>query len=256
MKDEFLATMSHELRTPLQAILGYASMLEHGVARDPEKAIAAIVRNAAAQTRLVEDILDVARITSGKLRLIDEPGRPRGCRSARPSSRSALLRSRDGSGSSRACLATSATCTATSIGCSRSCGTCCPTRSSSPSRTDRSTSRWSGSARRCMSSCATPARASLHEHLSTIFERFRQLDSSTTRAPRRARAGPRDRALSRRSPRRHGDRRERRARSGRDVHRDVARAPRGVRARGSCDAEPAGARAQTAARRPGVDRRR
>jgi signal transduction histidine kinase/ActR/RegA family two-component response regulator len=69
MKDEFLATMSHELRTPLQAILGYASMLERGVARDPAKAISAIVRNAAAQTRLVEDILDVSRITSGKLRL-------------------------------------------------------------------------------------------------------------------------------------------------------------------------------------------
>jgi PAS domain S-box-containing protein len=69
MKDEFLATMSHELRTPLQAILGYASMLERGAMRDPAKAIAAIVRNAAAQTRLVEDILDVSRITSGKLRL-------------------------------------------------------------------------------------------------------------------------------------------------------------------------------------------
>jgi CheY-like chemotaxis protein len=61
--------MSHELRTPLQAILGYASMLERGTARDPAKAIAAIVRNAAAQTRLIEDILDVSRITSGKLRL-------------------------------------------------------------------------------------------------------------------------------------------------------------------------------------------
>jgi PAS domain S-box-containing protein len=69
MKDEFLATMSHELRTPLQAILGYASMLERGIARDPAKAIAAILRNATAQTRLVEDILDVSRISSGKLQL-------------------------------------------------------------------------------------------------------------------------------------------------------------------------------------------
>jgi PAS domain S-box-containing protein len=69
MKDEFLATMSHELRTPLQAILGYASMLERGIARDPGKAIAAILRNATAQTRLVEDILDVSRISSGKLQL-------------------------------------------------------------------------------------------------------------------------------------------------------------------------------------------
>ncbi|HEX7842922.1 MAG TPA: PAS domain S-box protein, partial [Kofleriaceae bacterium] len=69
MKDEFLATMSHELRTPLQAIVGYASMLERGIAKDPAKAIAAILRNATAQTRLVEDILDVSRITSGKLSL-------------------------------------------------------------------------------------------------------------------------------------------------------------------------------------------
>ncbi|TMQ16650.1 MAG: PAS domain S-box protein [Deltaproteobacteria bacterium] len=69
MKDEFLATMSHELRTPLQAILGYASMLKHGIARDQAKAIEAIERNAAAQARLVEDILDVSRITSGKFQL-------------------------------------------------------------------------------------------------------------------------------------------------------------------------------------------
>jgi CheY-like chemotaxis protein len=69
MKDEFLATVSHELRTPLQAILGYASMLQSGGARDHDKAIDTIVRNANAQARLIEDILDVARITSGKLRL-------------------------------------------------------------------------------------------------------------------------------------------------------------------------------------------
>lgn len=69
MKDEFLATISHELRTPLQAILGYATMLERNVARDPQKAIGAIVRNAAAQARLIEDILDMSRIQSGKLRI-------------------------------------------------------------------------------------------------------------------------------------------------------------------------------------------
>jgi PAS domain S-box-containing protein len=69
MKDEFLATMSHELRTPLQAIVGYTALLERGSATDPTKALAAIRRNADAQTRLIEDILDVSRITSGKLRL-------------------------------------------------------------------------------------------------------------------------------------------------------------------------------------------
>jgi PAS domain S-box-containing protein len=72
MKDEFLATMSHELRTPLQAIVGYTSMLRRGLARDPEKALEAIERNAAAQSRLVEDMLDISRISSGKLRLVIE----------------------------------------------------------------------------------------------------------------------------------------------------------------------------------------
>ncbi|MFT3695858.1 MAG: PAS domain S-box protein [Kofleriaceae bacterium] len=65
-KDEFLATISHELRTPLQAILGYATMLERNTVPDSSKAIAVIVRNAQAQARLVEDMLDMSRILSGK----------------------------------------------------------------------------------------------------------------------------------------------------------------------------------------------
>jgi PAS domain S-box-containing protein len=69
MKDDFLATISHELRTPLQAILGYATMLERGVARDQGKAVGAILRNASAQARLIEDILDMSRIQQGKLRI-------------------------------------------------------------------------------------------------------------------------------------------------------------------------------------------
>ena len=70
-KDEFLATFSHELRTPLNAIVGWASMLQegrlHGEATG--RAHDAIVRNAAAQRDLIEDVLDVSRIVSGKLRL-------------------------------------------------------------------------------------------------------------------------------------------------------------------------------------------
>jgi PAS domain S-box-containing protein len=69
MKDEFLATISHELRTPLQAILGYATMLQRGEVADPGKAIDTIKRNAEAQARLVEDMLDMSRIMSGKLSL-------------------------------------------------------------------------------------------------------------------------------------------------------------------------------------------
>jgi signal transduction histidine kinase/ActR/RegA family two-component response regulator len=69
LKDEFLATVSHELRTPLNAILGWASLLRSGrLDREAaEKAFATIERNARAQARLVDDVLDVSRIISGKL---------------------------------------------------------------------------------------------------------------------------------------------------------------------------------------------
>jgi PAS domain S-box-containing protein len=71
IKDEFLATLSHELRTPLNAILGWAQVLRSG-ARGPAdlmKGLETIERNALAQTQLIEDLLDMSRITSGKLRL-------------------------------------------------------------------------------------------------------------------------------------------------------------------------------------------
>jgi signal transduction histidine kinase len=71
LKDEFLATLSHELRTPLNAILGWAHLLTTGKA-DPataQRALGIIRNNAMAQSQLIEDILDVSRIISGKLRL-------------------------------------------------------------------------------------------------------------------------------------------------------------------------------------------
>ena len=71
LKDEFLATLSHELRTPLNAILGWTTMLRHGEV-DPSRigrALEIIDRNARAQTKLVEDVLDMARVISGKLHL-------------------------------------------------------------------------------------------------------------------------------------------------------------------------------------------
>jgi signal transduction histidine kinase len=71
MKDEFLMTVSHELRTPLTAIYGWARVLgSKEMSRDQQaKAIAAIERNARAQTTLIDDLLDVSRAISGKLRL-------------------------------------------------------------------------------------------------------------------------------------------------------------------------------------------
>ena len=74
-KDEFLATVSHELRTPLSAILGWAAMLQRGSVDDAGRAgaLETIVRNARAQAQLIEDLLDAARIMSGKLKPDLEP---------------------------------------------------------------------------------------------------------------------------------------------------------------------------------------
>jgi signal transduction histidine kinase/ActR/RegA family two-component response regulator len=75
MKDEFLATLSHELRTPLSTILGWTHLLARREGADGElaKAIAVIERSAKAQARLIEDLLDVSRITSGNLQLDVKP---------------------------------------------------------------------------------------------------------------------------------------------------------------------------------------
>jgi signal transduction histidine kinase len=75
LKDHFLATLSHELRTPLNAILGYARMLRTG-AIPPDKrskAIEIIERNATAQNQLVDDLLDMSRMTTGRIRLDRQP---------------------------------------------------------------------------------------------------------------------------------------------------------------------------------------
>jgi signal transduction histidine kinase len=72
MKDEFLATLSHELRTPLSAILGWSEILKRQGTPKPEdlqRAVEAIERNARAQAHLIEDLLDLSRILSGRLRL-------------------------------------------------------------------------------------------------------------------------------------------------------------------------------------------
>jgi PAS domain S-box-containing protein len=75
MKDEFLAVLSHELRTPLNAIVGYARLLRGGILSG-EKAVRGLEtleRNATWLTQIVEDVLDVSRIVSGKIRLDVQP---------------------------------------------------------------------------------------------------------------------------------------------------------------------------------------
>jgi CheY-like chemotaxis protein len=75
LKDEFLATLSHELRTPLNAILGYARMLRAGMVAPDNllRTFETIERNTTSLTRMVEDILDVSRVVSGKMRLNMQP---------------------------------------------------------------------------------------------------------------------------------------------------------------------------------------
>jgi PAS domain S-box-containing protein len=75
LKDEFLATVSHELRTPLNAILGYARLLKSGMMTEEKqtRALTTVERNATALAQIVEDILDVSRIISGKVRLNIQP---------------------------------------------------------------------------------------------------------------------------------------------------------------------------------------
>jgi signal transduction histidine kinase/CheY-like chemotaxis protein len=78
-KDEFLAVVSHELRTPLSPILAWASMLQRGMldSGKTKRALVVIEQNAKAQAQLIDDLLDVSRIVSGRLRLDVRPVEPR-----------------------------------------------------------------------------------------------------------------------------------------------------------------------------------
>jgi CheY-like chemotaxis protein len=79
LKDNFLATLSHELRTPLSAILGWVHILRRGgagTAKDWQKGVDTIERNARVQVQLIDDLLDMNRIASGKVRLDMQPVEP------------------------------------------------------------------------------------------------------------------------------------------------------------------------------------
>ncbi|MEQ1763486.1 MAG: ATP-binding protein [Pyrinomonadaceae bacterium] len=75
LRDEFMATVSHELRTPLNSILGWARLLKDGTLdhSQTQRAVHTIIKNSETQNRLIEDLLDVARLISGKLELDNEP---------------------------------------------------------------------------------------------------------------------------------------------------------------------------------------
>ena len=75
LKDEFLATVSHELRTPLNAIVGWTRVLMRGRPDEDtlERALTSLHRNANAQARVIDDLIDISRIVKGKLRVRFEP---------------------------------------------------------------------------------------------------------------------------------------------------------------------------------------
>jgi signal transduction histidine kinase/ActR/RegA family two-component response regulator len=75
VKDDFLATLSHELRTPINAIYGWAQLLQIGslTSEEMQESFSVIVRNSQVQVQLIDDLLDVSRIVSGKLRLDVQP---------------------------------------------------------------------------------------------------------------------------------------------------------------------------------------
>jgi PAS domain S-box-containing protein len=75
LKDEFLAVLSHELRTPLNAIVGYSRLLRGGILSDEKatRGLETLERNATSLTQIVEDVLDISRIVSGKIRLEVQP---------------------------------------------------------------------------------------------------------------------------------------------------------------------------------------
>ncbi len=73
-KDQFLATLSHELRTPMTAVLGWARMLKLGLSeKETSEAIVAIEKSAEVQAQLIEDVLDVSRISAGKMTFTPAP---------------------------------------------------------------------------------------------------------------------------------------------------------------------------------------
>jgi CheY-like chemotaxis protein len=74
-KDLFLATLSHEMRTPLNAIVGWLNILrhEHATTKHFDEGLKVIERNTRAQVQLIDDLLDVSRIVSGKLRVVIQP---------------------------------------------------------------------------------------------------------------------------------------------------------------------------------------
>jgi signal transduction histidine kinase len=181
-KDEFLATMSHELRTPLTALLGWATMLksDHSDEAKLARGLSVIERNAQTQTRIVSDLLDVSRIISGKLRLAVKTT------ALAVTIRAAADVVRPAADSKGVRLVLNVDPNLTTVGdpdrlqqimwnLLTNAVRFTPTKGSVTVTADRDGSQ--------IRLCVQDTGAGIpREHLPHIFERFRQVDSSTTRA--------------------------------------------------------------------------
>ena len=160
-KDEFLSTLSHELRNPLNAVYGWARLIERGQLSEAQtrRAVQIIVRNVDAQIRLVDDLLDMARIVNGRMRLVV---RPVDLRDVIEDALEVVRHAAEAKGIRlQSVLEAQAFWSAATPGaCSRLSGTCWTTPSSSPRRTGVSRSSSSVSGRTSRSSSATAAGAS------------------------------------------------------------------------------------------------
>ena len=186
-KDMFLATLSHEIRTPLSAIVGWMQILQGGTeggCSDAElnEGLDVIERNARTMVQLIDDVMDVSRIVSGKVRL-----------EVRPCELSAVIRAgidvvrpaapaQGHRADAPSSIRPQAPRRAMRRECSRSSGTCSPTPSSSRPREARFSVTLARERSRCTHSrSATAGRGLAPELLPYVFDRFRQADSSTRR---------------------------------------------------------------------------
>ena len=184
LKDEFLATVSHQLRTPLNAILGWTQILQttSTVRADDGRGIESLARNAQAQLRVIEDLLDISRIITGKLQLtlapVDLRDRHRGAIEViAPTAASRGIELRSRTAARPPCIVQGDH--------DRLRQVLWNLLSNALKFTPR---RWTGrrtadesARRRLRSRSATPASALPTAFLPHVFERFRQADGSTTR---------------------------------------------------------------------------